>query len=302
MAPEVSPPDVRMIPIDLINLPIFNSRIPKVGEAVTKEQENFEQLKASIAERGQLQAGLVEGPDDAGHFLLVYGSRRLQACMELDATHYKAEVRPLTSDLQRMEDNGIENLRRSNLTAYEEARFCLALREGGKTSKEIEEVVGFSASKARNLMVCFAELPDPIKIDWQQEHPAADSAFLRELATKKNYPTPDSQVAAWEERKAALAKAVAEGAPKRAPNKTKVAPEHKVEVDQEALKAVLIILAHKKCPKKLGGTSAWAQQLMRYICGTVPTMPRDMLELLDLTNPPKAKAKVVGKLPKKGKK
>ncbi len=50
------------------------------------------------------------------------------------------------------------------------------------------------------------DLAPPVLQDWEQNVPAVNFEALRTLAAKKNYPTQDEQVAAWEARKAAVAK------------------------------------------------------------------------------------------------
>ncbi len=231
---ETAAPNVQLVPIDLIDLMTFNSRMAKMGPALEKERKAFEELKASIAgPRGQLQPGLVEGPTEAGRYILVIGSRRYNACRELEREEFLATVRPETDEATRMEDNAIENLKRSNLTSFETARACLLLREKGVTSAKVTEIIGdISASNVRNLSVMYANLAEPIKLDWEQDHPAVSVNFMRSLCVKKDFPTDDDQVKAWEERKAALAK-LEESGRKRQPNKAKEEKEDDGDEDED---------------------------------------------------------------------
>lgn len=194
--------NVQRIKVDLIDPQLWNSRLKKWGNALIRDQAEFEELKESMnAERGLIEPIVVHVNGD--RFTLGIGSRRLQAARELEWKEIDADVR---TEPPSVEDNITENLRRQALTSYEEARACLALREEKKSLPQIATILGRSDSKIRNTMATVTNLAPPILQDWEQDHPASNVEFFRELATPKRYPTQDDQVKAWEARKAAYAK------------------------------------------------------------------------------------------------
>jgi ParB/RepB/Spo0J family partition protein len=151
----------------------------------------------------QIEPIVVHVQQDTGRYTLGIGSRRLMAARELEWETIAADVRtePFSD-----EENLIENVRRADLTVYEQARACFHFREKKMTPAQIAAIVGVAESTVRNYMIMVRDLPKPILDDWEQDGPAVNVEFLRTIASKKNYPNPDDQIIAWEARKAAVAK------------------------------------------------------------------------------------------------
>jgi len=131
-------PNVQNISVNLIDPPEFNSRTDRQGPAKTQAEQKFQQLLSSMEADGQLQAIEVEGPNDAGRYLLNLGSRRLRAAIDLDWPTIRAEVRPYSDARTRILRNFKENLIRDDLTQFEMSRALLKLRDGGHFRRSCE--------------------------------------------------------------------------------------------------------------------------------------------------------------------
>ena len=274
--------NVQEVKIDLIDPQPWNSRIPKWGAAWTKDQQDFEYLRASmdLTKGGrQIEPIVVHVQQETGRYTLGIGSRRLAAARDLGWDTISADVR---TDPPSDADNMIENMRRADLTSYEQARACFHFREQGKKVPEIAAIVGISESTIRNYVTTVKELAPPILQDWEQDLPAINVEFLRTLATKKHYPTHDDQLKAWEARKAAVAKVeeTGEGTTKTRERQTRPAKDDKLPIDQGRLRSVLLALTSKKTPEKMGGTKSWLLQLFTFLGGGEHDAPRDMLQAL----------------------
>jgi ParB/RepB/Spo0J family partition protein len=283
--------DVQLIRTDLIDPPEWNSRLPKVGPAAKQEEDELDELAADIKVRGLLQPIVVYRNGD--RYTLEIGSRRWRA-------HQRAELPEILADVKdgkgSPEDNIAENVKRKNLSTYEVARCCLKLREMGKSSSEIAQIVGLSASKVRNACVTFAKLPAPVKTDWEQEHPAVNIEFLRSLCDDDEYPTDDDKLGAWIARKVAVEKAL-EAGQKKPPGRTDrhkheanprededddgdAAKEPKIPVNQARLVDMLKVLDGKRLPEKLGATKTMVRAMFGYVIGDRPVPPRQILEVM----------------------
>ncbi len=173
----------KMIPVESILDPEWNSRLYTDSK---EEQKELEDLAASILAEGQLQAGIVEGPTD-GKYMLVIGSRRLRAIKLAGIPEFRADVWPPTDESTRVIRNITENVKRKDLSQFEQARACVKLAELGVKGDEIGRRLGFSKQKVSNLAISYRELQaTPRVLDaWRTEHPAATVDFLRELAGTK---------------------------------------------------------------------------------------------------------------------
>jgi len=289
--------NVQQVKIDLIDPQSWNSRIPKWGAALAKDQQDFEYLKSSMdTTKGgrQIEPIVVHVQQETGRYTLGIGSRRLQAARELEWETIAADVR---TEPPSDEENMIENMRRADLTTYEQARACFHFREQGFSADKTAEVVGIAKSTMENYTTTVRNLAPPILQDWEQGVPAVNLEFLRSLAVKKHYPTHDDQLKAWEARKAAVAKVeeTGEGTTKTRERNTRPAKEEKLPIDQGRLRSVLLALTSKKTPEKMGGTKTWLLQLFTFLGGGEHDAPRDMLQALQAqikeTIAPKGKGK-----------
>lgn len=198
----------QMIPVDHITDPEWNSRLYTESAAEKKE---IEDLADSMAKTGQLQAIVVEQTDKDA-YQLVIGSRRLRAAKLLMWDSIRADVTPPSDATTRTVKNIIENVKRKDLSQYEQARACVRLRELGMKGEEIGDRLGFSKQKVSNLAVSFTQLPDDIKEEWRKEHPAATVDFLRKMVSDTNSIEDETERvsairAEWEERKSLLQEA-----------------------------------------------------------------------------------------------
>lgn len=116
---------------------------PETPDRLEISQEAVEELAASIAERGLLQAVTVAPKN--GRYEIVYGDRRYLAHKYLGMEKIKAIVRGY-DEKEIAIDRGVENLQRVDLTVIEEARVYERLRDkGGLSEKEIAKKLGRSA-------------------------------------------------------------------------------------------------------------------------------------------------------------
>jgi ParB/RepB/Spo0J family partition protein len=197
------------INLDLIQLPVWNSRL--ADPMLPPELEETKNLAESFKADGQIQPIEVEEIGN-GSFLLVLGNRRRCAAKLAGWTEIEATVRPPSTDNERMIRNIIENVKRKNLTSYEEARACAQMRKAGMSLKDVSVKLGFSVPKVSNLAVTFDTLPEPIIKEWRENNPVATNEFLRDLATDKKYPTAEEKMKAWDERVRVLAEREADAA------------------------------------------------------------------------------------------
>lgn len=169
----------QMIPVSSIVDPEWNSRL--YTESATEKRE-IEDLADSMKTDGQLQSIGVEETQPSG-YILVWGSRRLRAAKLNGWETIKADVMPASDTGNRVIKNILENVKRKDLTQFEQARACVKLREVGLTAAAIGDRLGFSKQKVSNLAVSYVKMPPAILDSWRQEDPCATVDFLRELAT-----------------------------------------------------------------------------------------------------------------------
>jgi ParB/RepB/Spo0J family partition protein len=198
------------IALALIKPPTWNSRVTD-AEKDKSEQAEITSLATAFKAVGQLQPIEVEGPEADGSYILVYGTRRKAAAKLLGWTEIEATVYPVSTPAQRMARNGIENLKRKNLTTFEEARVFSEMRKVGLKNEEIGANFGISMQKVSNLANRFEKLPQPILDEWKAQNPAATDEFLAEISSDKNFPTPEKKVQRWDERIAEIAEAAKAG-------------------------------------------------------------------------------------------
>jgi ParB/RepB/Spo0J family partition protein len=180
------------------------------------EIEETKNLCETLKADGQLQPIEVEEIGN-GSYLLIFGNRRRCAAKLAGWTEIEATIRPSSTDNERMIRNILENVKRRNLTSFEEARACAAMRKTGLSLKDVSAKLGFSVPKVSNLAVTFDTLPEPIIKEWRDNNPVATNEFLRDLATDKKYPTAEEKMKAWDERVRVLAERQAEADAGNAP-------------------------------------------------------------------------------------
>lgn len=110
------------------------------------------ELAESIKANGILQNLTVvpnnDDWDDKSDFTVVIGHRRLAAAKQAGLTELPCAVVEMT-EKEQLSTMLTENMQRSNLTVYEEAKGCQLLLDLGDTVAEVAEKTGFSESKIR---------------------------------------------------------------------------------------------------------------------------------------------------------
>ncbi len=125
------------------------------------DQEQLEELRASIAEVGFLQPIVVRELVD-GTFELVMGERRWRAAQTLGFDTIPAIIRE-TRDDAMLRDALMENIHRANLNPLEEgAAYQQLLEEFGATHEELARRIGRSRPQISNT-IRLLNLPAPVQ-------------------------------------------------------------------------------------------------------------------------------------------
>lgn len=147
--------------VKLRNIPIeicFESKTNPRGDEF--EDKEFEELKASIKEKGILvpilvrqrtllrNDGKVTTVDDSTRFEVIAGNRRFRAAKQLALKEVPAKIVEMT-DEEALEAQIIENLQRKDIHPIEEGLAYRVMRENKMTSKEIAEKIGKSERYVR---------------------------------------------------------------------------------------------------------------------------------------------------------
>lgn len=107
------------------------------------------ELAESIKANGILQnLTVVPNNDNWDDFTVIIGHRRLAAAKQAGLTELPCAVVEMT-EKEQLSTMLTENMQRSDLTVYEEAKGCQLLLDLGDTVAEIAEKTGFSESKIR---------------------------------------------------------------------------------------------------------------------------------------------------------
>jgi ParB family chromosome partitioning protein len=107
------------------------------------------ELAESIKANGILQnLTVVPMNDDWTEFTVIIGHRRLAAAKQAGLTELPCAVVEM-SEKEQLSTMLTENMQRSDLTVYEEAKGCQLLLDLGDTVSGIAEKTGFSESKIR---------------------------------------------------------------------------------------------------------------------------------------------------------
>lgn len=127
------------------------------------DEEQLEELAASIKEKGVLQPILVRpAPGVPGEYQIVAGERRWRAAQKAGLHAVPALVREL-DDLDVAEIGIIENVQRADLNPLEEAQGYRALIERfGRTQEAIAQTVGKSRSHVANALRLLS-LPETVR-------------------------------------------------------------------------------------------------------------------------------------------
>lgn len=131
---------LQMIPTDKLH-PHPNNPRKVIGDV--------SELAESIKANGILQnLTVVPMNDDWTEFTVIIGHRRLAAAKQAGLTELPCAVVEMT-EKEQLSTMLTENMQRSDLTVYEEAKGCQLLLDLGDTVAEVAEKTGFSESKIR---------------------------------------------------------------------------------------------------------------------------------------------------------
>jgi len=191
--------NVQAIPVSAIDPPLFNSRL----DENKGDEASLLALGKSLKER-QLQPIAVVTNGDS-RYRLVFGSRRLAAAKAVGMDVINADILTDFSEADEAIANGIENVRRKDLSTFETARLAAHLRGLKMSLDQVAEKLGLSKQHVSNLAICYQMLPPEVKQAWKEEDPGTDITFLRSIVTKdvdgkKVNSTPEEMIAAWRER------------------------------------------------------------------------------------------------------
>lgn len=110
---------------------------------------DIDELADSIKANGILQnLTVVPMNDDWTEFTVIIGHRRLAAAKQAGLTELPCAVVEMT-EKEQLSTMLTENMQRSDLTVYEEAKGCQLLLDLGDTVAEVAKKTGFSESKIR---------------------------------------------------------------------------------------------------------------------------------------------------------
>ena len=110
---------------------------------------DIDELADSIKANGILQnLTVVPMNDDWTEFTVIIGHRRLAAAKQAGLTEHPCAVVEMT-EKEQLSTMLTENMQRSDLTVYEEAKGCQLLLDLGDTVAEVAKKTGFSESKIR---------------------------------------------------------------------------------------------------------------------------------------------------------
>ena len=122
---------------------------------------SFEQLKQSIAHRGQEVPVLLRvHPDTLGRYQSAYGHRRVRAAREL-GLKVKAIVRPL-SDEELVVAQGLENAPREDLSFDERAVFAMNIEDAGHARTVVQDALSVDRAEASKLIAVARAVPNEI--------------------------------------------------------------------------------------------------------------------------------------------
>jgi ParB family chromosome partitioning protein len=144
------------------NLPIAFLRPNPFQPRRSFNEEELQNLAASIADKGVLQPILVRPTPTRDVYEIIAGERRWRAAQRAKLHEVPVIVRAF-SDAQALEIAIIENVQRSDLNAVEEgAAYQELMSRFEYTQEQVSEVIGKSRSHVANTLRLL-KLPEPVK-------------------------------------------------------------------------------------------------------------------------------------------
>lgn len=112
--------------------------------------DNYKELYESIRDNGLLQPIIVKKCEKYGDYEIIAGQRRLEVCKKLKMRQIPC-IEIEASDFESCLFSLIENLRREDLTFFEEARAIdLMLKQWSLTQSEVAQLLSLSQSALSN--------------------------------------------------------------------------------------------------------------------------------------------------------
>lgn len=205
----MSTTDLPLMSINVAEIgpPRFNSRTSTSPEDDASLAESVKRDGVSTPIKVQRNAAGATPP-----YILVYGSRRLNAARTVGLASIPALVAPPAPEgagtqhtIDLMVENARENLARKDLTPYEQARTFAELRKAGMKLADVSSRVGVTPAHVSNLATIYIQADPVVLTEWSKGNKAATTMFLRDLVAKeKDGP---KQVALFKEREKQLAAA-----------------------------------------------------------------------------------------------
>lgn len=161
--------------------------------------EGIDNLAEDIKERGLIAPLIVRPSDNGKGYDLIVGFRRFFALEKI-----KAETAPCQifegSDTEACLINLRENVQREDLTTYELALRCKALKEQHNLSgAKVSQAIGKDRNYINNLVGMVDRLIDPIKKAWSDpKHPAHHICSINRLSDFVAL-EPEAQLIQWDE-------------------------------------------------------------------------------------------------------
>ena len=117
---------------------------------VSQSTENYKELYDSIRDNGLLQPIIVKKCEKYGDYEVIAGGRRLEVCKKLMMRQIPC-IEIEASDFESCLFSLIENIRREDLTFFEEARAIdLMLKQWSLTQMEVAQLLSLSQSALSN--------------------------------------------------------------------------------------------------------------------------------------------------------
>lgn len=170
----------RRIPLDKIRESVVTLR-------TEYDPEKLYELGESLAEKGQLQALVVQPADDGDFYDLVIGSRRLRAARLKKMPDIAAYVIEKRSPVELLFIALAENLHRADLNPFEEAQgFLRLMKEYELSTKDIAKGVNKPESYVRNRLQLLSMPEEVVTLVAEKALPINSVQPLARLPTGKD--------------------------------------------------------------------------------------------------------------------
>ena len=145
----------------IIDLPTDLVSASRILDRLQAQDQDYEELKASLREHGQTSPILVRpDPEQAGSYIVVFGHRRLRAATELRIP-VKAVVKSM-GEIASAIAQGQENSARSNLSFIERAFFARNMLDNGLTKAVVKSSIGIDDAMLSKMLNVIEAVPDEL--------------------------------------------------------------------------------------------------------------------------------------------